>query len=85
MSDKVYNRLKWFALIFIPSLETLILTIGKIWTIPHYVEIGATVAAIGVFLGGLLGVSCFNYYLTNEGDEDHDTGTDGEETEEEDS
>ena len=84
MSDKVYNRLKWFALIFIPSLETLILTIGKIWTIPHYVEIGATVAAIGVFLGGLLGVSCFNYYMTNEGDEDYDTGTDGEETENED-
>lgn len=84
MSNNVYDRLKWIALIFIPSLETLILALGKIWAFPYYVEIGATVAAIGVFLGGLLGVSCYNYYLTDEGEEENDTGNDREETEGED-
>lgn len=75
MKDKTYDRLKWFALIFVPAFETLILSVGKIWSIPYYTEIGATVAAIGVFLGALLGVSCYNY---GKGDDDDDTGNDSE-------
>ena len=55
ISNKTYDRMKWFALIFIPAFETLILTVGKIWSIPYYLEIGATIAAIGLFLGSLLG------------------------------
>lgn len=62
MSNKTYDKLKWFALIFIPALEALILTVGKIWAIPYYSEIGATVAALGVFLGALLNVSSKTYY-----------------------
>ena len=76
MSNNTYDRLKWFALIFVPAFETFILTIGKIWAIPYYLEIGATVAAFGVFLGALLGVSCYNYY--EKGDDDDDTGNDSE-------
>ena len=84
MSNKTYDRLKWFALIFVPAFETLILTVGKIWSIPYYLEVGATVAAVGVFIGALLGVSSYNYYESLNGGDDDDTGNDGEGTEGED-
>ena len=62
LSNTTYDRLKWFALVFIPAFEVLILTLGKIWGIPYYSEIGASVAALGVFLAALLGVSSKSYY-----------------------
>lgn len=62
LSNTTYDRLKWFALVFIPALEFLILTLGDIWGFAHYIEIGQTIAAIGVFLAALLGVSSKNYY-----------------------
>ena len=62
LSDGMYSKLKWFCLAFIPAAEVLILTLGKIWNIPYYSEIGATVAAVGVFLAAIIGVSSKNYY-----------------------
>lgn len=62
LSNISYDRLKWFALVFVPAFEVLILTLGKIWGIPYYSEIGASVAAVGVFLAAILGVSSRNYY-----------------------
>lgn len=62
LSNISYDRMKWFALVFIPAFEVLILTLGKIWGIPYYSEIGASVAAVGVFLAALLGVSSKSYY-----------------------
>lgn len=62
LSNTNYDRLKWFALVFIPAFEFLILTLGDIWDFAHYIEIGQTIAAIGVFLAALLGVSSKNYY-----------------------
>ena len=62
LSNTTYDSLKWFALVFIPAFEVLILTLGKIWGIPYYSEIGASVAALGVFLAALLGVSSKSYY-----------------------
>lgn len=62
LSNINYDRMKWFALVFIPAFEVLILTLGKIWGIPYYSEIGASVAALGVFLAAILGVSSRAYY-----------------------
>lgn len=62
LSNTTYDRIKWFALVFVPAFEVLILTLGKIWGIPYYSEIGASVAAVGVFLAAILGVSSRNYY-----------------------
>lgn len=62
LSNKTYDRLKWIALVFIPAFEFLILTLGDIWGFAHYVEIGQTIAAFGVFLAALLGVSSKTYY-----------------------
>lgn len=62
MSNETYDRIKWFALVFIPAFEVLILTIGKIWGLPYYSEVGATLAAFGVFLAGLIKKSSDTYY-----------------------
>ena len=62
LSDGMYDKLKWFALAFIPAFEVLVLTIGKIWGLPYYAEIGATIAAVGIFLAAIIGVSSKNYY-----------------------
>lgn len=62
LKNKWYDRLKWVAIALIPCLATLILTVGKIWSMPYYDNIAATVTAIGVFLAGLLGISSAAYY-----------------------
>ena len=62
MSNKTFDYLKWFALVFVPALEVLILTVGKIWGAAYYVEVAQTVAAFGVFLAALLGYSNQKYY-----------------------
>lgn len=85
LSDGTYDKLKWIALAFIPALEVLILTVGKIWGLPYYDNIGATVAAIGVFLAAIIGVSSKTYYedlaqptdenLMNEYEDEEEGGT----------
>lgn len=61
LSNKTYDTLKYIALVALPAVETLWLTLGKIWSFPYVIEIGATIAAIDVFLGALLKVSTDNY------------------------
>lgn len=61
LSNKAYDILKWIALVALPACEALWLTLGNIWNFPYTVEIGATIAAVDVFLGALLGVSGVQY------------------------
>lgn len=61
-NSKVYDTLKFIALTVLPAIETLWLTLGNIWHFPYVVEIGATIAAIDVFLGALIGISTKNFY-----------------------
>jgi hypothetical protein len=62
MKNETYDVLKKVALIFLPALATLWLTVGKIWALPYTTEIGATITAVAVFLGACLEVSSKNYY-----------------------
>lgn len=62
MDNKTYDILKKVALIFLPALATLWLTIGKIWGLPYTTEIGATITAVAVSLGACLEISSKNYY-----------------------
>lgn len=66
LPNGAYDKIKWFALAFIPALEVLILTVGKIWGLPYYdniaANIAATIAAVGVFLAAIIGVSSKTYY-----------------------
>ena len=61
-NSKIYDILKFVALTVLPAIETLWLTLGNIWHFPYVVEIGATIEAVDVFRGALLGISAKNFY-----------------------
>lgn len=62
LSNRTYDILKWVALVVIPASATLVLTVGKIWGLPYYDNIGATISAIGLFIAAVIGVSSKDYY-----------------------
>ena len=68
-NDKVYDVLKWIALIFLPALATLWFTVAKIWGLPYMGEITGTLVAIDTFLGALIGISNIRYQLEAEKNE----------------
>ena len=91
LENREYDILKYVALIALPALQVFWLTIGKIWDINYTVEIGATIGAVALLLGTLLGVSTstyraekiqdtFNYDDFNELYEAEDEVEDDEET-----
>lgn len=57
LNNKTYDTLKYIALIALPAIQVFWLTIGKIWNLQYTVEIGATIGAVALLLGTLLGVS----------------------------
>lgn len=57
LKNTTYDILKYVALIALPALQVFWLTIGKIWDLAYTVEIGATIGAVALLLGTLLGVS----------------------------
>ena len=61
LNDKVYDVLKWIALIVLPAIATLYATLGNIWGFPFVSEITATITAIDTFIGALLGLSTKAY------------------------
>lgn len=61
ISNRLYDFLKWVALVAIPALETFWLTIGKVWGLPYVTEIGTTIAAVGLLIATLIGVSTVRY------------------------
>lgn len=63
--DKIYDILKWIALIVLPALGTLYFSLSKIWGFPLGVEIVGTISAIDTFLGALLGISTAQYNKVN--------------------
>lgn len=69
MSDRVYDTLKWVALIVLPALATLIITLGETWGIVYAPQIGATITAVSAFIGACIQVSNSNYKKANRGEE----------------
>lgn len=65
LPDKVYDVLKWFALIVLPAVGTLYFALAGIWGFPYGEEIVGTITAIDAFLGAILGVSTVNYKKNN--------------------
>lgn len=65
LANKTYDILKYVVTIVLPALTTLWLSVATIWNLPHGEPIGATMGAITVFLGALIGVSSANYNKDN--------------------
>ena len=81
ISNRTYDILKWTALVAVPALDVFILTIGKIWGLPYYDNIAATVAAVGVLIAALIGVTSQNYYNDVDEDEYEDEDWDEDQSE----
>ena len=61
MNDKVYDILKWVAIIVLPALSTLVAGVFPIWGLPYGQEIAQTITAIATFLGAVLMISNVKY------------------------
>ena len=61
MSNKVYDILKWIALVVFPAIATLFSAVSMIWGIPYGEQITSTIIAIDTALGAILGVSSIKY------------------------
>lgn len=57
LPDKLYDVLKWVALIAMPALGVFYFTLAKIWGLPYGAEITATLDALALLIGTLIGVS----------------------------
>ena len=57
LPDRVYGVLKWLALIALPAVAWLVGAVGPQWGLPHCGELVATINAVGLFVGMLIGVS----------------------------
>ena len=61
MNNKVYDALKWVALIVLPALAILYGDLSDIWGLPFGGQISATITAVDFFLGVVLGISNIAY------------------------
>jgi hypothetical protein len=68
ISNKAYDILKYIVTIVLPALTTLWLALATIWNLPYGEPIGATMGAITVFLGALIGISSAQYNKEKEND-----------------
>lgn len=61
MSNKLYDILKYIALIALPALGTAYEGLAVIWGLPYGEQISATVLIVDTALGALLMISTKNY------------------------
>ena len=62
LNDKMYDFLKWIAIVALPALSTFIVVLGKIWGWGDIANmIGQSITAFAVLLGALLGISSIQY------------------------
>lgn len=73
MNDKLYDVLKWIAMILLPALGTLYFALAGIWGFPYAEQVVGTVTALDTFLGVLLGISTSQYNKSNNMQENNDT------------
>ena len=61
LNNKLYDILKYIAMIVLPALATLYFALSSIWGLPYGEQIVGTITAIDCFLGALLGISTSVY------------------------
>lgn len=61
MSNKLYDALKWIALVALPAFGTFYLALAGIWGFPYGDQIVGTVVAVETLLGTLLQISNSQY------------------------
>lgn len=65
LSNKIYDILKYVALIVLPAVGTLYFALAGIWGFPFGEEIVGTLSAVETFLGAILVISTAQYNKDN--------------------
>ena len=61
LPDKLYDVLKWVALICLPAFAVFYGVLADTWHLPYVQEIVITINAVGTLIGALIGVSTISY------------------------
>ena len=61
INNKIYDVLKWMAIIALPAFAVLISSLGQIWGWQDADKITLTINAVALCLGALIGVSSYQY------------------------
>jgi hypothetical protein len=61
MNNKIYDVLKWIALILMPAAIACYAALSGIWGWPYGEQIVGTLSAVEVFMGAVLQISSANY------------------------
>lgn len=61
MSNKLYDVLKWIAMIVLPAIGTAYAGLAVIWGFPYGEQIMGTIGIAEVFLGSVLQISSAKY------------------------
>lgn len=61
MSNKVYNVLKWVALVALDAIGLAYEQLAEVWSLPYGTEIMRTCTILSALLGTLIGVSSIQY------------------------
>lgn len=60
-NDRIYNVLKYLAMIAFPALAVFVNAFFPIWNIPYGEQISQSIMVINALLGTLLGISTIGY------------------------
>lgn len=63
-NSKIYDVLKYLALIGFNAVGVLYKTIAEIWDLSYGNEVALTCSALALFVGTLIGISSYNYNNT---------------------
>lgn len=61
LNNKVYDVLKWVAIIGLPAISTLYYTLAGVWCLPYANEVVKTITALDTCIGVLIGISTISY------------------------
>lgn len=61
MNNKVYDILKWIALVVLPAIASFYIGLGNFWNIPYPEQISGTIMLADTLLGTILGISSIQY------------------------
>lgn len=62
MNNKIYDVLKWVALVALDAIGLFYQTIAEIWSLPYGDNVLKTCVALSVLIGTLIGVSGTQYH-----------------------
>ena len=68
MPNKLYDVLKTVCTVILPALITLIASVSAIWGLAYSEQICATISAVNLFIGAVIGISSANYFNPQKGD-----------------